>query len=238
MSTKETNARMSWVAFATAGVTLTAGAFFIAMFIVEVPFTGPYNYGRVNDALSAVGNVMVAVLVWHVSRPAENSPGSRVFVRLVAAASVVAAVSSVMLALGLLALGLLAFEAPTVIAIIALLLQAVWMLWANTSLYQLGVFTRLLSRCGEFVGAGLLVGLLIVGVSALFPWLTVPQVLTLGLGVFIAGGVWLAWPLWFVMLGVQLRKRPAGAGAGAGAGADAAAPATRRRGRRSASNTG
>ncbi|TFD46627.1 hypothetical protein E3T33_04645 [Cryobacterium sp. TMT1-2-1] len=233
MSTKETNARMSWVAFATAVVTLTAGAFFIAMFVVEVPFTGPYNYGRVNDALSALGNVMVAVLVWHVSRPAEGSLGSRVFVRLVAAASVVAAVSSVMLALGL-----LAFEAPTVIAIIALLLQAVWMLWANTSLYQLGIFSRLLSRCGELVGAGLLIGLLIVGVSALFPWLTVPQVLTLGLGVFIAGGVWLAWPLWFVMLGVHLRKRPlAGAGAGAGAG-DADAPATRRRGRRSASNAG
>lgn len=225
MITMPTNARMSWVAFATAAVTLTAGAFFIAMFIVEVPFTGPYNYGRVNDAFSALGNVMIAALVLHVSRPAERSLGSRVFVRIVAVASVVAAVSSVMLALGL-----LAFEAPTVIAIIALLLQAAWMLWANTSLYQLGIFTRLLSRCGELVGAGLLIGLLIVGVSALFPWLTVPQVLTLGLGVFIAGGVWLAWPLWFVMLGVRLRKRPAAD--------DAAAPATRRRGRRSASNAG
>lgn len=240
MITTPTNARMSWVAFATAGVTLTAGGFLIAMFVLEAPYDGPYVFGRANDVLSAVGNVLIAALVLHVSRPAERPGRSRIFVRIVVAASVVAAVSSI-----LLFSGLLAFEVSTAISIAVILLQAAWMLWVNTQLYELGVFSRLLSRCGQLVGAGLWMGLLTVGISAMFGWLTIAQVLILGLGVFIAGGVWLAWPIWFVMLGVHLRKRPAGAGAdadaggaGAGASAPATAPDTRRRGRRSASHAG
>ena len=222
MISTATNARMSWVAFATAGITLTAGAFLIAMFVLEAPYDGPYNFGRANDVLSALGNVMIAALVLHVSRPAERSAGSRVFARIVAAASVIAAVSSI-----LLAVELLAFEASAATSIVVILLQAAWMLWVNTRLYELGVFSRLLSRSGQLVGGGLWLGLLIVGLSALFGWLTVAQVLILGLGVFIAGGVWLAWPLWFVMLGLQLRARPA-----------AVAPASGRRGRRRATTAG
>lgn len=235
------NARMSWVAFATAAVTLTAGGFLIAMFLFEAPYDGPYTFGRANDVLSALGNLMIAVLVLHVSRPAEGSVGPRAFVRIVVAASVIAAVSSI-----LLLVGLLPFAASTVISISVILLQAAWMLWVNTRLYELGVFSRLLSRCGQLVGGGLWVGLLLVGISALLGWLTIPQVLVLGLGVFIAGGVWLAWPIWFVMLGVRLRRpmaaeaapAPLASDAAVPAPADAAAPAARRRGRRSASNAG
>ncbi|TFB46962.1 hypothetical protein E3O23_15935 [Cryobacterium tagatosivorans] len=230
MITTPTNARMSWVAFATAGVTLTAGAFLIAMFVLEAPYNGPYNFGRANDALAALGNVLIAALVLHVSRPAERPGRSRAFVRIVAAASVVAAVCSI-----LLAFGLIAFEVSTGISIAVILLQASWMLWVNTRLYDLGVFSRLLSRCGQLVGAGLWMGLLTVGISAMFGWLTIAQVLILGLGIFIAGGVWLAWPFWFVMLGLHLRKRPTAADSAA---APATAPDTRRRGRRSASHAG
>lgn len=230
MITTTSNARMSWIAFATAAVTLVGGAFLIAMFLVEVPTEGPYNFGRANDVFSALGSLMIAALVVHVSRPAERAAGSRAFVRLVAVASIIGAVSSILLVFGLLAL-----EVSSVVSIIVILLQATWMLWANRRLYDLGIFSRLLSLCGQLVGGGLWLGLLIVGLSALLPWLTIPQVLSLGLGIFIAGGVWLAWPFWFVMLGLRLRRPMAAAEATAPIDA---APASGRRGRRRATSAG
>lgn len=220
MITTTPNVRMSWLAFATAGVTLLEGAFLIATFVAEVPTNGPYNLGRTTSALSALANVMIAALVIYVSRPAERELGSRAFVRVVAAASIIGAASSI-----LLVFGLLAFEISTVISATVLLLQAAWMLWANTRLYELGVFSRLLSRCGQLVGGGLWLGLLLVGASALLPYLTLPQVIVLGIGLFIGGGVWLAWPFWFVMLGLHLLSQPA-------------AVPPRRRGRRKATSTG
>lgn len=225
MISSATNTRMSLLAFATAAVTLVGGALLIATFILEIPFNGPYNFGRPYDAVSALGGVLIAALVLPVSRPAARSLGSRVFVFIVALASLIGAVPSI-----LLLVDMVSFETSAAVSIVVLILQAVWMLWLNTRLSQLGVFSRLLSRCGQLVGAGILVGLLIVGVSAVLPWLTLPQVLALGLGIFIAGGVWLVWPFWFVMLGWHLRTRPTASAASSAARRGRG----RRRGRRSA----
>lgn len=197
------NVRMSRLAFATAAVTLVASIFLLLTYLFEVPTNGPYYYGTVNDLFTALGGLMVAVLILGISRGAENSTGSLFLVRAAVAATLIGAIGAL-----LLLVNLLPFVVSTIISMAVLLLQGIWMIWVNSRLYAKGEFPRLLARCGQIVGWGLLVGLTLVAISLLLPWLTIPQLLVLGVGVFIGGGVWLAWPLWFVLLSLHLRRGP------------------------------
>jgi hypothetical protein len=197
--------RMSWVAFAVAMVNVVASVLFILMFIVEVPLNGPYTYGRSYDVWFAIGSVLTVFLIGYVGGKVRGSPGLRGYGLVVCAALLAASVALVLLALGLLDIWI-----AVPIAIGAVLLHGIWMFWVNRRLGTDGVFSRLLSVWGWLTGAGLTTGLVIGVVGfTLLPPLTVVQVLVLGLGTFLAGGVWLVWPIWYLMLGVRLRKADA-----------------------------
>lgn len=193
--------RMSWVAFAVALVNLVASVLFIAMFLVEVPLNGPYAFGRTYDILFAISSVLAVLLIAHVSGKVKGSAGLRVVGGVTCLALLAAAV-----ALVLLALGVVGVWVSVPIAVVAMFLHGAWMFWVNRSLNAQGVFPRLLSAWGWLTGAGLMIGLVIGGVGIILPPLTIPQLLVLGLGIFIAGGVWLVWPIWYLMLGARLRK--------------------------------
>jgi hypothetical protein len=205
---------MSWVAFGVAAVNLVASVMFVLTFLVEVPLNGPYVFGRTYDVLFAVGSVLSVFLIAHLGGKAKGSTGLRVVGLLVSVVLIAAAV-----ALVLLALGVIGVWASVPLAVAAMFLHGAWMFWANRTLGARGVFPRLLSAWGWLTGAGLMIGLVIGAVGIILPPLTVAQLLVLGLGIFIAGGVWVVWPIWYLMLGARLRK---------------ADPAPRSRGRRKA----
>jgi hypothetical protein len=206
---------MSWVAFGVAAVNLVASVMFVLTFLFEVPMNGPYVYGRTYSALFAIGSVLSVVLITHLSGKVKSSTGVRVVGFLACAVLLAAAVALVMLTLGLAEVRI-----AVPLAVAAMFLHGAWMLWANRRLGADGVFPRLLSVWGWVTGAALMVGLVIGAVGVVLPRLTIAQLLVLGLGIFIAGGVWLVWPIWYVMVGARLRA------------ADAAPPS---RGRRKAS---
>jgi hypothetical protein len=196
---------MSWVAFGLAAVNLVASVMFVLMFLVEVPLNGPYLFGRTYDVLFAVSSVLSVFLIAHLGGKVKGSAGLRAVGLLVSVVLLAAAVSLVLLAVRSLNVWV-----AVPIAIGAVFLHGGWMFWANRRLGAEGYFPRLLSAWGWLTGAGLMIGLVIgaVGIVALPP-LTIPQLLVLGLGIFLAGGIWVAWPVWYLMLGARLRKADA-----------------------------
>jgi hypothetical protein len=196
--------RMSWVAFGLAAVNLVASVLFILMFLFEVPMNGPYVFGRIYGVLFAISSVLAVVLITHLSGKVRGSTGVRVIGLLACAVLLAAAVAVVMLALG----GADVWVSVP-IAVAAMLLHGGWMVWVNRRLGADGVFPRQLSVWGWLTGAALMLGLVIGAVGIILPRLTIAQLLALGLGIFIAGGVWLVWPVWYVMLGARLRTADA-----------------------------
>jgi hypothetical protein len=191
---------MSWVAFSIAVVNFVASVMFVLMFVVEVPLNGPYPFGHAYCVLFAVSSLLAVALITHLSGKVKGSTGVLVVGLLACAALLAAAVALVMLAVGLASIWV-----AVPLAVAAMFLHGAWMLWVNRRLAE-GVFSRLLSTWGALTGAGLMLGLVIAVVGIILPPLTMPQLLVLGLGVFIAGGVWVVWPIWYLMLGVRLRK--------------------------------
>lgn len=241
VETATPNIRMASLAIGTGVLILVADLLLILTYVFEVSTNGPYVFGTAHRILAALGSVLLAVLVLGVSRYVERSGGARLFVRVTVAACLIGGVA---LILGIPAL--IDFWTSSLVSVGVLIVQAFWMLWVSRRLLDVGVITRPVSLSGRIVGGGLLLGMILAGASVLLPSLTIVQLIVLGLGVFIAGGVWLAWPVWFVMLGLQLRKAAVGASAatdgsagaagaadGAGAGAAGLAP-IRKRGRRAA----
>lgn len=173
-------------------------------YVLEVSTDGPYQFGTVHRVVAAASNILIAVLVLRLSRNVQNSRLTGILPQATATISVIGAA---LLLLGI--PGWLDFSISSLIAVGVLAIQALWMLWVSTRLHEQRYFSPVLGRGGQIIGAGMLLGILLVGVSVFIPPLTIPHVLVLGAGVFIGGGQWLAWPLWFVILAWKLRKAKA-----------------------------
>ena len=101
----------------------------------------------------------------------------------------------------LLVLGVLSFEVETSIAMAAWIVLSLWLLLINRWLRVSGALQPRVARLGEFSGAGLLAGYVIVGLSLLLPWMSWPQLVVFGIGVLIGLPAYLGVPVWFVLLG-------------------------------------
>jgi len=230
MSRNTPDARLSWLPFTLAVLSLIGSVLFVLMFLFEVPDNGPYRFGSAYQVVAAIGSVLSALLVVELSRKATRSTLAWTLVILLAAALMLNAVSALLFLAKSIDSGLSILGSAVV-----LLLQGVWMFWVNRRLGAEGVFPRLLATWGWLIGAGLVVGLLLAGIGLTFPQLSIPELLLLGPGIFIAGGVWVVWPVWYVLLGVRMRrgtptpKRTTKVGATAVRKATAADAATRGR---------
>lgn len=182
-------------------VMLTSGAFLIIMFVSLARGGSAAPWGPINDLLSAAGNVLLAVLVPRLSRRAARTRGQRGFVTLITGACLVAAASGV-----LLVARVLPFEPSTAISIGAIALQMAWMAWLNTSWSRDPGMPRSVWMTGAAVGYGLIAGLALTGTSFLLPGGSIAAKALLYPGLAIGGAVWLAWPLWFVLLGRHLHR--------------------------------
>ena len=180
-------------------VMLASGAFLIIMFVSLARGGSAAPWGPINDLLGAAGNVLLAVLVPRISRRAARTRRERGFVRLVTGASVVAAASGV-----LLVAQVLPFEPSTAISIVAITLQMAWMAWLNRTWSRDPGMPRSIWVTGAAVGYGLIAGLALAGASFLLPGGSTAAKALLFPGLAIGGAVWLAWPVWFVLLGRHL----------------------------------
>ena len=184
-------------------VMLASGAFLIVMFVSLAGGGSAAPWGPINDLLGAAGNVLLAILVPRISRGAARTARERGFVRLITGTCLVAAASGV-----LLVAQVLPFEPSTAISIVAITLQMVWMAWLNRSWSRDPGMPRSIWRTGAAVAYGLIAGLALTGASFLFPSGSAAAKALLYPGVAIGGVVWLAWPLWFVLIGRHLRPAP------------------------------
>jgi hypothetical protein len=107
----------------------------------------------------------------------------------------------------LLVLGVLTFEVETPIAIVALIILAIWLLLVNRWLRLLDALPYRVVSLGELVGAGFLAGYAIVGLGLLLPWMSWPQLVVFGIGVLVGLPAYLVGiPVWFLLLGRHLGR--------------------------------
>ena len=194
------------LALTNAAIGLAASVLLILMFVIEVPFNGPYAFGAGYELLAALGCVVSAVLVVKISARVASSVTARAFPPFVFLALIIGAIAAVLVTIDV-------FDAVVWILVQAgvLVMEAIWMFWVNRSLVTQGTLRPWTGSLGRLIGLGLMIGLPLAGIGLTLPVLTIPQILLLGVGVFLAGGVWLIWPLWWVLAGSQLRRVDGGA---------------------------
>ena len=106
----------------------------------------------------------------------------------------------------LLVLGGLAFEVATPIAMAAWIVLSLWLFLVNRWLRLSAALPVRVARLGEYLGAGVLAGYVVVGLGLLLPWMSWPQLVVFGVGGFIGLPAWLGTPVWFVLLGRHLSQ--------------------------------
>ncbi|MHA6693487.1 hypothetical protein [Homoserinimonas sp. A520] len=204
MAVPTRDVRIARVAFALAATTLLAGVCLITMYSIEVPRGGPYYFGAASDTLDGASKLLLAVLVVHLSRRLLNSAVSRAIIGALEVLTICSAAASFLLAAQLVPL-----EVPSAIAVTVTAFLAAWMVWLNGRLLADPTFPRRLARFGRLIGIGLIAGFLLVGVSLLLPWMSLPQLIVGGIGVLLGGSVWLGWPVWYLLVGRWLRPTEA-----------------------------
>jgi MFS family permease len=156
--------------------------------------------GSANDLLGSLAAAfMIPVAVFLASR----LPRRRV-VRITQAAGLIA---MALLAVGgpLLVFGVLAFDVATLNAVASYLVLCIWLFLTNRWLESSDDPGTRVTRFGKFVGAGYPVGFLIFGLGLLLPWMSWPQLVVFGVGIFVGLPAWLCIPVWFLVLGRHLR---------------------------------
>ncbi|MFT2816198.1 hypothetical protein [Leifsonia sp. A12D58] len=198
---------MAPLALVNAAIGLVASVLLILMFVIEVPFNGPYAFGSGYELLAAAGCVISAVLVIKISARLAPSAASRTFPPLVFIALIIGAIAAVLVTINV-------FDALVWILVQAavIFVEAAWMFWVNRQLVAEGAIRSWTGSLGRLIGLGLMIGLPLAGIGLTLQVLTIPQILLLGVGVFLAGGVWLIWPLWWLLVGTQLRRLDGAAG--------------------------
>lgn len=176
-----------------------SGAFLVVMYVSLALGGGAAPWGPINDALAAGGNVILAALVPYLSNAAARTPTARWFVRTVVAASLAASAAGL-----LLVTRLLSFETSTTVSILGIVVQCLWLIWLNRVWARHDAMPLRITRFGWAIGAGLLTGMALVAGSLLLPWGSAVANVLLFPGVVLGGVLWLAWPLYFILLGRHL----------------------------------
>ena len=203
--------RTAYFAHAAGATGILANLFLIALYVLLGLQAGRPEaqtpLGSAGDlagsASDLVGSLATALMIPVALALAGRLPQRR-SARLTQAAGLTA---MALLSVGgpLLVLGVLAFEVATPMAMAAWIILSLWLLLVNRWLRLSNALPVRLARLGEYLGAGTLVGYLVVGLGLLLPWMSWVQLVVFGVGVLIGLPAWLGIPVWFVLLGRHLR---------------------------------
>ena len=210
---------MAWLAFAAALLVIVATVLLILTFSTELPFNGPFVFGAGFEVVTAVGNVLTAALVLHLSRLASSSPGARVWTLVLCAFLVCTAILAL-----LVAAQVIDYPFSVAATVVVLVLAGIWMIWVNRRFRSEGILPIFVGTFGWLIGLALVSGLPLAALGLVLPELTIAQLLALGFGVFLAGGAWVVWSVWWVCVGVSLLR-----GVRGGRDDEGQSPARRRR---------
>ncbi len=165
------------------------------MYAIEVPKGGPYVFGAINDITGGLYSLGTIPLLLQLGRTGAPSEGWRRLTQGAAVAGGVSAASSF-----LLVAKVLPFAPSTAISVLAMCVQAVWLLGfgrrnRGSARFPSGVLT--LARA---IGTGTLVGLPIAGVGMLLPRKSVPRMVVLSVGIAVGAAAWVSVPaFWFAV---------------------------------------
>jgi hypothetical protein len=201
-STGKPSVRMTARFAYAAGFTgILANLFLIAVYIVlGLQAGGPEaqtSLGPAGDLSGSASDLVGSLSVAFMS-PVALVLGGRLPRRRAARLTQAAGLTAMaLLTLGgpLLVLGVLAFEVETPIAMAAWIILCFWLFAVNRWLRLSEALPVRVARLGEFLGAGLLTGYVIVGLGLLLPCMSWPQLVVFGLGVLVGLPAYLGVPV-------------------------------------------
>ena len=202
--------RIAYFAYAAGATGILANLFLIALYVqlglqagrpeAQSPL-GPVGdlAGPASDLIGSLSTTLMIPVALYLGG---RLPRRRA-ARLTQAAGLVA---MVLLTIGgpLLVLGVLAFDVETPVSVAAWIILCLWLLLVNRWLRLSDALPARVARFGEFCGAGVLAGYVVVGVGLVLPWMSWPQLVVFGAGVLIGLPAWLGIPVWFLRLGRPL----------------------------------
>jgi hypothetical protein len=191
------------VVYLLAGVSATCVLSLLIFYAVEVPRGSPHLFGPTSDLTTSLWNLLLTPLLV-ASVAALNSRGGRILIWITVILSVIGAAGSMLLVIDAVPFGL-----STPVSVAAVLAQAAWVYALCESwrrLQERAAANLRMLTLGRLMGLGQWVGALLVGISFVFGWGTPLQRVIMVVGLIPGALSWMAWPVWFAMLGRSLGR--------------------------------
>jgi hypothetical protein len=153
---------------------------------------------------SDLSSVLVALLIPAAAALSAYLPARRRVRALQAAGITVMAITAV--CGPLLVAGAVDFNVETPVSAISGYLVAGWVGVVSRMLRGVCPFGPAVTRLGQFIGVGLLAGLVLVGIALPLPWMSWPQLVIGGAGLVIGAPAWALVPVWSLFLGHALLR--------------------------------
>ena len=176
-----------------AGVSAVSILALLLFYAVELRTGGRHLFGPLSDVGTVGWDLLLVVVVGGLRPVLGPGPRAGVLVLVTVVVSVAGAVAS-----ALLTVGALGFEVASATAVVAILVQSLWLHRLSRGLrgttWSAGVV-----RLGRWAPVAQAVGAAVVLLSLALPWGSAPQVAVLVAGVALGLPAWAAWPVWFVL---------------------------------------
>jgi hypothetical protein len=186
------------LAYSLAAVGAVSVLCLAAMYALEMDAADNHVFGPLSDIGSVVWNLLLLPLVIGFGRTILPARGGQLLFVLTAASTVVAALGS-----ALLVVGVLPFPVSTAISVAVIQLQAGWLIAVGRGLRPVRGWSRL-GRGGELIGIGFWIGALLFAASLLLGWGTPAQWVVMAAGLVPGLLAWFGLPLWVFLVGRRL----------------------------------
>ncbi|MGH3712731.1 MAG: hypothetical protein ACRDT4_04620 [Micromonosporaceae bacterium] len=186
-----------------AGVTgVVANVLLIALYAVAIPGNHAYGWtGPANDVIGGIVSTGAMIPMAYALRRLAGG-GRAVWVATHVA---VAGMALLMVLSLLLVLRLIPFSVQGAGAVPAIVAMFAWLGLVGRAGLATGGLPRGLARWAVGMALAVGAGMVLVGISLLLPWGSIPQYVLGGAGLFCAAPAFLAYPVWLIVLSSRIR---------------------------------